>query len=341
MAGHLAAAGYPLTVLDVDRAAAEAVATAHPGVTVATTPRAVAAAADIVVTMLPSGAFVREVALGEARSDRGLRTRLRAPGHVVVRAVADPRDRRRPRRGRASTWSTLPCPGRAKAPRRPRSSSWSAGTPGRSSASRPLLDVLGRAAVPPGTRRRRARHEVHQQHDHRHDLHGHRRGSDHRPPLRPGPRRHDRRAERLDGHVVDQPDPHQAAHHQSGVRRPLQAGADDQGRRHRARPRGAQGPARSAGDPRPRVVGGGGPRRRRRRQHQRDGALGRNGTPTPRSPGRGPHDHRRRRRPPPRSRHPPGRPTASTCRRVGVTAGGSSPPPAACCATSAASGPCC
>jgi 3-hydroxyisobutyrate dehydrogenase len=65
MAGHLAAAGYHLPVLDVNPAAAAAVAAAHPGITVAATPRAVALAADVVVTMLPSGAFVRDVALGD------------------------------------------------------------------------------------------------------------------------------------------------------------------------------------------------------------------------------------------------------------------------------------
>jgi len=66
MAGHLAKAGHPLTVLDVDRAKAERLAAAHEGVRVAATPREVAEAADFVVTMLPSGEYVREVALGKA-----------------------------------------------------------------------------------------------------------------------------------------------------------------------------------------------------------------------------------------------------------------------------------
>src|SRR5436190_8998033 len=66
MAGHLAKAGHPLTVLDVDRAKAERLAAAHEGVRVAATPREVAEAADFVVTMLPSGEYVREVALGRA-----------------------------------------------------------------------------------------------------------------------------------------------------------------------------------------------------------------------------------------------------------------------------------
>lgn len=66
MSGHLAKAGHSLTVLDVDRAKAERVAAANPGVRIADTPREVAASSDVVVTMLPSGPYVRDVALGKA-----------------------------------------------------------------------------------------------------------------------------------------------------------------------------------------------------------------------------------------------------------------------------------
>lgn len=65
MASHLAEAGHTLTVLDIDRAKAERLADEHAGVTIARTPREVAAASEIVVTMLPSGEYVRDVALGE------------------------------------------------------------------------------------------------------------------------------------------------------------------------------------------------------------------------------------------------------------------------------------
>src|SRR5262249_37907198 len=61
MAGHLANAGHSLTVLDVDRAKAERLAAAHSNVVVAPSPREVAEAADVVVTMLPSGEYVRDV----------------------------------------------------------------------------------------------------------------------------------------------------------------------------------------------------------------------------------------------------------------------------------------
>ena len=64
MAGHLANAGHALTVLDVDRAKAEQLAARHTGVELAATPREVAAAAGVVITMLPSGEYVRDVALG-------------------------------------------------------------------------------------------------------------------------------------------------------------------------------------------------------------------------------------------------------------------------------------
>jgi 3-hydroxyisobutyrate dehydrogenase-like beta-hydroxyacid dehydrogenase len=66
MAGHLGRAGYPLTVHDIDRAKAEAVAAELRGLCrVAETPRAVAMNSEIVITMLPSGEYVHEVALGE------------------------------------------------------------------------------------------------------------------------------------------------------------------------------------------------------------------------------------------------------------------------------------
>lgn len=74
MAGHLAAAGYGLSVYDVNRTCAEKVAAKHAGVRIMESPKAVAEAAQIVVTMLPSGRFVRDVALGEDGLVHGLRS---------------------------------------------------------------------------------------------------------------------------------------------------------------------------------------------------------------------------------------------------------------------------
>lgn len=79
MAGHLARAGYPLTLHDIDHDKAAVVADRYPGVNIADTPAAVAARADIVVTMLPSGAYVREVALGDKGLIHGLK-----PGALLL-----------------------------------------------------------------------------------------------------------------------------------------------------------------------------------------------------------------------------------------------------------------
>ena len=62
MAGHLAKAGHLLTVLDVDRKKAERIAAGFSTMQVAATPREVAERSEIVVTMLPSGEYVRQVA---------------------------------------------------------------------------------------------------------------------------------------------------------------------------------------------------------------------------------------------------------------------------------------
>jgi 3-hydroxyisobutyrate dehydrogenase len=72
MAGHLARAGYPLTIHDIDRAKSDRLVSEHEGVAVAETPRALAERSDIVITMLPSGSYVRDVVLGDSGVVRGL-----------------------------------------------------------------------------------------------------------------------------------------------------------------------------------------------------------------------------------------------------------------------------
>lgn len=65
MATHLAQAGHRLTLLDLDTArAAQLADTLGPPARVAPTPADVARASDIVITMLPNGHIVQEVALG-------------------------------------------------------------------------------------------------------------------------------------------------------------------------------------------------------------------------------------------------------------------------------------
>lgn len=79
MAGHLAAAGHPMTVYDISEGAIERLQAAHPDVKTAPSPRAVAEAADIVITMLPSGKEVRETALGQGGLLEGL-----TPGSLLL-----------------------------------------------------------------------------------------------------------------------------------------------------------------------------------------------------------------------------------------------------------------
>jgi 3-hydroxyisobutyrate dehydrogenase-like beta-hydroxyacid dehydrogenase len=80
MAGHLARAGHRLTLLDADAAIARRLAAElGSACQAADTPAAVAAASDIVLTMLPNGGIVQQVALGEQGLVHGLR-----PGALLL-----------------------------------------------------------------------------------------------------------------------------------------------------------------------------------------------------------------------------------------------------------------
>jgi 3-hydroxyisobutyrate dehydrogenase-like beta-hydroxyacid dehydrogenase len=79
MAGHLAAAGYRISVHDIDRSRCESVARNKPRIQVCDSPQEVAASAEIVICMLPSGKYVREVALGERGLIHGFR-----PGSILL-----------------------------------------------------------------------------------------------------------------------------------------------------------------------------------------------------------------------------------------------------------------
>lgn len=78
MARHLAAAGFPLSVYD-NRKEALAPLAADRGISVADSPRAIAAASDIVVTMLPTSREVHAVAFGAAGLIEGF-----APGKLLL-----------------------------------------------------------------------------------------------------------------------------------------------------------------------------------------------------------------------------------------------------------------
>jgi 3-hydroxyisobutyrate dehydrogenase len=73
MAGHIANAGYRVSAYDIDRVRADQVAEKYQNIRILSSPAAVAEASEIVITMLPSGAYVREVTLGEQGLIHGFR----------------------------------------------------------------------------------------------------------------------------------------------------------------------------------------------------------------------------------------------------------------------------
>ncbi len=86
MARNLYAAGFPLVVRDSAPATQERFAAEHPGVTAAASPGSFAAA-DIVVTMLPDGAVVRDAMLRW-----GIASALRDGSLVLEMSSSDPSD---------------------------------------------------------------------------------------------------------------------------------------------------------------------------------------------------------------------------------------------------------
>ncbi len=81
MAGHLAAAGHAMTLYDVAPGLAQSVAStlADRGAHVAATPAELAARSDVVITMVPNGAVVQELACGDDGLLRGFR-----PGSLLL-----------------------------------------------------------------------------------------------------------------------------------------------------------------------------------------------------------------------------------------------------------------
>ncbi len=86
MARNLAAAGHPVTVYDIDKAAPQRLRQQFPQVGIAGTAREVAEASDIVITMLPSGREVREIVL----ADDGLLKGFRPGGLLLDTSSAEP-----------------------------------------------------------------------------------------------------------------------------------------------------------------------------------------------------------------------------------------------------------
>jgi 3-hydroxyisobutyrate dehydrogenase len=79
MAGHLAKAGYAMSAFDADPAAIERLRDVHPIIEAAASAAALGARSDIVLTMLPDGAVVQEVALGPGGLAEGMK-----PGSLLL-----------------------------------------------------------------------------------------------------------------------------------------------------------------------------------------------------------------------------------------------------------------
>jgi len=86
MATRLAGAGHRLVVFDLDREAAAALAGAHDAISPAETLSALGASCRTVITMLPTGADVRTVALGEG----GLAAAMAEGGVIVDMSSSEP-----------------------------------------------------------------------------------------------------------------------------------------------------------------------------------------------------------------------------------------------------------
>ena len=79
MAGHLAKGGHALALYDLELAAARRVARRHKGARAMRSPREVAAASEVVFTMLPEGTAVRACVFGEDGLSAGFQ-----PGAILV-----------------------------------------------------------------------------------------------------------------------------------------------------------------------------------------------------------------------------------------------------------------
>src|SRR5690606_17008322 len=150
MAGHLARAGYELTVLDADSSKADRLRAAHRGVGVAATPREVAEASDIVITMLPSGEYVKDVALGP----NGLIEGFEGEELLIDTSSSEPwftAETAEALRERSVDMVDAPVSGAEWGARRAELVFMVGGDPAGVARARPLLDVMGRQVFHLGT----------------------------------------------------------------------------------------------------------------------------------------------------------------------------------------------
>jgi 3-hydroxyisobutyrate dehydrogenase-like beta-hydroxyacid dehydrogenase len=143
MAGHLAAAGYPLTVYDISAESMTRLKQAHPVAALADSAQAVAAMSDIVITMLPSGREVRAVALGP----KGILQGFRPGGLVLDTSSSEPEFTKEISQGLAAGGVVMvdaPVSGAEAGAIAAELVFMVGGEPGSVARVKPLLDVLGR-----------------------------------------------------------------------------------------------------------------------------------------------------------------------------------------------------
>lgn len=143
MAGHLARAGYPLTVFDINPAQGQSIRKDFPEVRIGANPREVAVASEIVITMLPSGAYVRDVVLG----DEGLIHGLHPGGLLLDTSSSEPWITTATAAALAERGIDMvdaPVSGARPGAERAELVFMTGGTPAAIARVRPLLEVMGR-----------------------------------------------------------------------------------------------------------------------------------------------------------------------------------------------------
>jgi 3-hydroxyisobutyrate dehydrogenase len=143
MAGHLAAASYPLTAYDISSEPMARLKQTHPVTTLADSAQAVAAMSDIVITMLPSGREVRAVALGP----KGILQGFKPGGLVLDTSSSEPEFTKEISQGLAAGGVTMvdaPVSGAEAGAIAAELVFMVGGEPGSVARVKPLLDVLGR-----------------------------------------------------------------------------------------------------------------------------------------------------------------------------------------------------
>lgn len=145
MAGHLARAGHRMTLLDANPATAQQLADSLGGeATAAATPAEVAARSDVIITMLPNGSVVQQVALGE----QGLLQGLRPCALLLDTSSAEPwltQATAAALAGRGATMVDAPVSGAAWGAAEAKLVFMVGGSAGDVARVRPLLDLMGRA----------------------------------------------------------------------------------------------------------------------------------------------------------------------------------------------------